>query len=99
MTDLPVYIMSGIGFVGVIAIIIWMGFLTQNKDNAEDIKKNLGIVAAVTFVIIGIFGAAAYVYFSANVSYLTPFVLIMTFVNLFLSSFAVSAASLQVMNA
>jgi dipeptide/tripeptide permease len=99
MADLPVYIMSGIGLVGVIAIIVWMGFLTQNKDNAEDIKKNLGIIAAVTFVIIGIFGAAAYVYFSANVAFLTPFVLIMTFVNLFLSSFAVSAASLQVINA
>jgi hypothetical protein len=99
MTDLPVYIMSGIGLVGVIAIIVWMGFLTQNKDNAEDIKKNLGIIAAVTFVIIGIFGAAAYVYFSANVALLTPFVLIMTFLNLFLSSFAVSAASLQVINA
>ncbi len=91
--------MSGIGLVGVIAIIVWMGFLTQNKDNAEDIKKNLGIIAAVTFVIIGIFGAAAYVYFSANVALLTPFVLIMTFLNLFLSSFAVSAASLQVINA
>lgn len=99
MADLPVYIMSGIGLVGVIAIIVWMGFLTQNKDNAEDIKKNLGIIAAVTFVIIGIFGAAAYVYFSANVALLTPFVLIMTFLNLFLSSFAVSAASLQVINA
>lgn len=95
-TDLPVWIMLGTGITGIISILIWLGFLTQNKDNAADIQKNLGIVAAVTAILIGLFGGAAYLYFNANLNILPPFLLVMTFVNLFLSTFAVSAASLQI---
>jgi high-affinity Fe2+/Pb2+ permease len=95
MTDLPVWIMLGLGLVGIIAIIIWMAFLTQNKDNGAEIQKNLAIVAGVTGILIGIFAAAAYIYFTANTNYLTPFLLVMTFINLFLSLFATSASTLQ----
>ena len=95
MTDLPVWIMLGLGLIGIIAIIIWMAFLTQNKDNGAEIQKNLAIVAGVTGILIGIFAAAAYIYFTANTNYLTPFLLVMTFINLFLSLFATSASTLQ----
>ena len=95
MTDLPVWIMLGLGLVGIIAIIIWMAFLTQNKDNGAEIQKNLAIVAGVTGILIGLFAAAAYIYFTANTNYLTPFLLVMTFINLFLSLFATSASTLQ----
>jgi hypothetical protein len=95
MTDLPVWIMLGLGLVGIISIIIWMAFLTQNKDNGAEIQKNLAIVAGVTGILIGIFAAAAYIYFTANTNYLTPFLLVMTFINLFLSLFATSASTLQ----
>jgi hypothetical protein len=44
------------------------------------------------------FGIVSYMYFSSHINYMAPFVLIMTFVNLFMSVFAVSAASLQVVN-
>ncbi len=94
--DLPVWIMLSLGLAGVFGLTIWMGFLTQNKDNGNEIKKNLGIVAGVTAILIGMFAAAAYMYFSANINYLTPFLMIMTFVNLFLSLFATSAATLGV---
>ncbi len=94
--DLPVWIMMSLGFVGIFGLTIWMGFLTQNKDNGAEIKKNLGIVAGVTGILIAMFAAAAYMYFSANINYLTPFLMIMTFVNLFLSLFATSAATLGV---
>jgi hypothetical protein len=94
--DLPVWIMLSLGLVGVFGLTIWMGFLTQNKDNGTEIKKNLGIVAGITAVLITMFAAAAYMYFSANINYLTPFLMIMTFVNLFLSLFATSAATLGV---
>jgi hypothetical protein len=98
MADLPVWIMLGLGLAGIIAIIVWMAFLTQNKDNGAEIKKNLAIVAGVTVILIGLFGAAAYIYFTANTNYLTPFLLVMTFINLFLSLFATSAATLQLVN-
>jgi hypothetical protein len=96
MADLPVWIMLGTGLLGIISITVWLGFLTQNKDNATEIQKNLAIVAGISGALIFVFGIAAYIYFSANTNYLTPFLLIMTFMNLFLSIFAVSSATLQV---
>lgn len=92
----PTNALLGIGIVGIVGIIIWMGFLTQNKDKADQIKLQLGIVALITSALVGVFGAAAYMYFSANVNYLTPFLLFMSFLNMFLSVFAVSASTLQV---
>jgi hypothetical membrane protein len=94
----PVTVMLGIGILGILGIIIWMGFLTQNKDKGSEIKIQLGIIAGVTAVLVGIFAVAAYMYFTANVNYLTPFLLWMTFFNIFLSVFAVSVSTIQVVN-
>lgn len=88
-------IMLGFGLVGVIAIIILLAVMPQRPDDANEIKKNIGIIAAVTGIITGIFGAAAYVYFTANTNLLLPFLLIMAFVNLFLSLLAVSVSTLN----
>ena len=96
MTDLPVWIMLGLGLIGMVAIIVWLGFLTQNKDNGSEIRKNLGIVTGITGGLIIIFAIAAYIYFSANTNYITPYLLVMTFVNMFLSLLAVSVSTLQV---
>ncbi len=85
----------GIGLVGILAVFIWMGFLTQDKDKGADIKLQLGIIASVTGVLLFIFGIAAYMYFTANVNYLTPFLLITTFLNLFMSIFAIAASTIQ----
>jgi hypothetical protein len=93
---IPLYVMLGLGLSGLVAIIVWLGFLTNNKDNANEIQKNLGIVTAVTGVLILIFGGAAYMYFTTDVNALTPFLLVMTFVNMFLSLVAVSTASLGI---
>ena len=91
-------VLLGSGILGVVGVGIGLGFLTQNKDNGAEIKKNLGIIAGVTGVLILLFGVVAYMYFSANINYMAPFVLVMTFVNLFMSIFAVSASSLQIVN-
>jgi len=96
MVDLPVWIMLGTGLIGLVSITLWLGFLTQNKDNATEIQKNLVIVAGISGALIFVFGIAAYIYFSANTNYLTPFLLVMSFINLFLSVFAVSSSSLQI---
>jgi hypothetical protein len=89
-------VLLGVGIVGILGITVWMGFLTQNKDKGSEIKLQLGIVALIVAALIGVFGVAAYMYFTANVNYLTPFLLFMTFINLFLSTFAVSVSTIQV---
>jgi hypothetical protein len=94
--DIAAWVMMTLGVGGIIGILVWLGVLTQDKDNAAEIRKNLAIVGGVTGILIFVFAAAAYVYFMANINYLTPFLLIMTFVNLFLSLYATSAASLQI---
>jgi len=91
-------VLLGVGVSGILGVGIGLGFLTQNKDNGAEIQKNLGIIAGVTGILILIFGIVSYMYFSSHINYMAPFVLIMTFVNLFMSVFAVSAASLQVVN-
>ena len=91
-------VLLGFGVLGILGVATALGFVTQNKDNGAEIQKSLGIIAGVTGVLILIFGVIAYMYFSANINYMAPFVLIMTFVNLFMSIFAVSASSLQVVN-
>jgi hypothetical protein len=93
-----VNVLLGIGVVGIVAITITLGFLTQNKDNGAEISKNLAIIGGTTAIIVLIFAVVSYIYFSANINYMAPFVLIMTFVNLFLGIFAVSASSLQTIN-
>jgi hypothetical protein len=94
--DIAVWVMMTLGVGGIIGILVWLGVLTQDKDNAAEIRKNLAIVGGVTGILVFVFGAAAYIYFMANINYLTPFLLIMTFVNLFLSLYATAAASLQI---
>jgi len=91
-------ILLGVGIAGIVGISLTLGFLTQNKDNGAEIQKNLGIVAGVSGILVILFGVVAYIYFTANINYMGPFVLVMTFVNLLLSIFAVSAASLQIVN-
>ncbi len=94
--DTYTFAMLGFGLVGIIAILAWMGSMTQDKDNGPEIRKNLGIMGGVSFAVILFFGFAAYNYFSVHVNYLTPFLFVMSFVNIFLSLFAVSAATLKI---
>ena len=82
-----------------IGAIIWLGTLSQNKDTGAEVAKQLGIIAGIVAIAIIALCIFAYIYFSTNVTYLSPFLLITTFVNMFLSLFAVSAATLQITSA
>lgn len=88
--------MLAVGLAGIIGMLVWMGMLTQHPDNAAEIRKSLAIVGGVSGFIIFFFAVAAYNYLSVNVNYLTPFMFVLGFINLFLSLFAVSASSLQI---
>lgn len=57
--DLPVWIMLGICLLLLVGIVVWMGYMTQNKDNAAAIQNNLTIIAGITGILVGLFGATA----------------------------------------
>jgi len=95
-TDIVFWLMVVLAFGGLVGLGITLGLVTQNKDNAAEIKKTLGIIAILTCVLVGIFGVVAYLYLSVNQNYVSPFLFILSFVNLFLSVFAVSSSTLQV---
>ena len=96
MGDVSVMVMLGLGLIGIIGIIVWISFMTQNKDSGAQIKIELGIVGGLIAVIVGIFAIASYMYFTANINYLSSFLLWTTFLNMFLGLFAVSAATIQI---
>lgn len=99
MADFVVWTMISLGIAGIIGLMIWLGMLTRNRDEGADIQKNLAIIASVTGVLVFLFGIAAYMYFSANSNYLLNYLMIMSFVNMFFSVFAVSASTLQITRA
>ena len=88
--NFPIILMLTICTLGIITIGYIMAFYVQNKDNANEIRKNLGIISGVTLLIIIMFGGASYMYLFANMNYLPPFLFIMSFLNLFLSMLAVT---------
>jgi hypothetical protein len=98
MVETIVWVLLGLGLTGIVSLVVWLGFLTQNKDNASEIRKNLGIVGGITAVLVGIFAVVSYIYFTVNPGYIPMFALILTFINLFLSTFAVASSSLSVIN-
>lgn len=97
-TNFATLCMLVFGILGVIGIIAWMATMTQNKDNGAEIRKNLSIIGGISGGLIFAFGIVAYNYFSINVNYLTPFLFVLSFINLFLSLFAISAATLQIVS-
>ena len=85
--------------VGLIGLYIYIGVYVGNKDTNNDVNKHLMIIGSLTGVITLFFGIMAFFYFAANQRYVTEFLLVMNFVTLFVSLFALSTASLQVLNA
>ena len=97
MGDTAVIVMLSIGLIGIVSVIVWMSFLTQNKDKGAEIKIELGIIGGIVATFVAIFAVASYMYFTANINYLTPFLLWMTFFNMFLGLYAVSVSTVQLL--
>lgn len=97
MADIWVLTLLGLGLIGILALTIVVGTVfVQDKNDGAQINKQLSIIGSVTGILVVMLGAAAYMYFTANINYMPSFLFVMTFLNMFLSVFAVSAASLQV---
>jgi len=73
---------------------IYIGATSPSSDNVN-YKNQLAIIGGVTAAAVIIFTFLVYIYFNTNMQYLTPFLLISNSVNLFLSIFAVSVATLK----
>jgi Zn-dependent protease len=94
--DILFWVMVVIAFGGLLGLTIALGVATQNKDNASEIQKTLVIIAILSCVLVAVFGVVAYLYLSVNQNYVSPFLFVLSFVNLFLGVFAVSCSTLQV---
>ena len=84
--------------IGLIGLYIYIGVYVGDKDTNNDVRKHLIIIGSLTGVITFFFGIISFFYFAANQRYVTEFLLLMNFVTLFVSIFALSAASLQVLS-
>jgi len=91
-----VYILLFLGIGLIVTSVGILSYLTQNKDNAENINAKIGAVTGVTSVAVLLFGIVAYIYFTTNKAYMTNFILIMTFLNMLLSIIAVSTSVINV---
>jgi hypothetical protein len=82
-------------FAGIAGVGYALSNVVGDKNNLNDIQRNVGIIAGVTLVIVLLLGGLTYLYIRTNPQSFVPFVLIATFINLELSIIAVSAAVLQ----
>lgn len=85
--------------LGLIGIYGYIGVMAGKVDNANEVSKHIGIIAGTTGILLIIFTVLSFYYFTTNVTYATPYLLIMSGVNIFLSLLAVSVASIQVYKA
>jgi len=82
-------------FVG---IYLYIGLKAGDTQNANELGKHIAIIAGSTGALLILFTVLSFYYFTSgtNINYATPYLLIMTGVNSFLSLLALSVASIQV---
>lgn len=91
----PIALLSLI-LLGLLGIYLYIGLNAGKADTANEVSKHIAIIAGTTGALLILFTVLAFYYFSANVNYATPYLLIMSGVNSFLSLLALSVASIQV---
>ena len=94
MVELPVFVLLILGNIGTIVVLVLTGKYTE-ASVGTNIQKNIIVLASVTAVLILMFAIAAYIYFISNLNYATPFIIIMTFINLFINGISTTASILH----
>ena len=81
-------------------VYIYIGLSAGNIKNANELGKHIAIIAGSTGALLILFTVLSFYYFTSgtNINYATPYLLIMTGVNSFLSLLALSVASIQVIH-
>lgn len=90
--QLILLILSVAGLGGVIYV---LGTFAGDKNNLNDVQRNMAIITAVTSVVVLMLGIFSYLYIRINPQSFVPFVLVLMFINLEISLIAVSASVLQ----
>jgi hypothetical protein len=80
------------GLAGVIVALNWM---VGDKDNLQNVQKNLSIIAGTSSVLLLLTGIFVYIYIRINPQAFVPIVLIMSFLSLEVALTAVSSSILQ----
>ena len=88
--SLIVLIVAGLG--GVIYV---LSTFAGDKNNLNDVQRNMGIITAVTSVMVLLLGVLSYLFIRINPQVFVTLVLILLFLNLEISLIAVSASVLQ----
>lgn len=83
---------------GIALIVTYILFFTtgSNFENSNDVNKHIIIVSIPTAILTLLYGGITYLYFSANVNYVTPFLLISNTITLAISLIALSISSIRV---
>lgn len=87
---LIVLIIAGLG-----GVIYALTRFAGDKNNLNDVQRNMSIITAVTSVIVLLLGIFTYLYIRINPQSFVTLVIIMLFLNLEISLIAVSASVLQ----
>lgn len=85
--------------VGLAGLYLYIGLKAGKADSANEVSKHIAIVSGSTGALVILFTLLSFYYFTANINYATPYLLIMSGVNTFLSLIALSVGTIQVYNA
>lgn len=96
--DIVSVVMLVIILGGLIGLYIYIGMSSSKLDNANEINKHIAIIAGTLAGLMLIFTGLSFYYFTTaeHLKDATAYLLVMSGINIFLSLFAVSSATLQV---
>jgi hypothetical protein len=80
---------------GLAGVIVALNYFVGDKDNLQEVQKNLNIIAGTSSVIILLVGIFMYIYVRTNPQAFVPMMFIMTFLNLEIALIGVSSSVLQ----
>ena len=80
---------------GLAGVIVAVSYFAGDKDNLQEVQKNLSIIAGTSSVLLLLAGIFLYIYIRVNPQAFVPITLIMNVLSLEVALIAVSASVLQ----
>ena len=80
---------------GLAGVIVALNFFVGDKDNLQEVQKNLSIIAGTSSVMLLLIGIFLYIFIRVNPQAFVPITLIMNILSLEVALVAVSSSVLQ----
>jgi hypothetical protein len=80
---------------GLAGVIVALNFFVGNKDNLQEVQKNLSIIAGTSSVMLLLIGIFLYIFIRVNPQAFIPITLIMNILSMEMALIAVSSSVLQ----